>query len=97
VPRTGASYQPFPIVQGPFHAVPICAGITYTMGGILTDEKAQVLDEAGQPIAGLLAAGATTGGLEGGSHAGYSGGLSKASVFGIIAAETLAATLAPQD
>jgi len=63
----------------------------------LLDEKAQVLNDAGQPIAGLLAAGATTGGLEGGSHAGYSGGLSKASVFGIIAAETLAASLALQD
>lgn len=47
--------------------------------------------EAGCPIEGLLAAGATTGGLEGGSFAGYSGGLSKASVFGIIAAETVAA------
>lgn len=97
IPRTDTAYQPFPITKGPFHAVPICSGITYTMGGILTDEKAQVLNDAGQPIAGLLAAGATTGGLEGGSHAGYSGGLSKASVFGIIAAETLAASLALQD
>ncbi|MHA6691357.1 FAD-dependent oxidoreductase [Devosia sp. A449] len=93
VPRTNELYEPWPISKGPFYAVPICAGITYTMGGILTDEKAQVLDEAGHPIEGLLAAGATTGGLEGGSFAGYSGGLSKASVFGIIAAETLAASL----
>lgn len=91
VPRTAALYTPWPINRGPFHAMPVCAGLTYTMGGILTDEKARVLDQAGRPIAGLLAAGATTGGLEGGSFAGYSGGLSKASIFGIIAAETATA------
>jgi fumarate reductase flavoprotein subunit len=38
----------------------------------------------------LFAAGATTGGLEGGPAAGYVGGLMKAVVFGLLAAECAA-------
>ncbi|MBS4049324.1 MAG: FAD-binding protein [Alphaproteobacteria bacterium] len=88
VPRTVAPYKPWAIGQGKFHAIPVCAGVTYTMGGILTDTAARVLDANERPIQGLLAAGATTGGLEGFSRDGYSGGLSKALTFGLIAGET---------
>ena len=45
------------------------------------------------PLAGLYAAGACTGGLEGGGNAGYSGGLTKSSVFGMIAGESIARAL----
>jgi fumarate reductase flavoprotein subunit len=90
IPRSCA-LQPWPIIEAPFMAIPVCPGITYTMGGIAIDEHAQVLNEAGQPIAGLFAAGAATGGLEGGRHAAYIGGLMKAGVFGLIAAERVAA------
>lgn len=92
-PRTSPAYKPHAVRQGPFHAIPLCAGVTYTMGGILTDAAAQVLDMDERPIPGLLAAGACTGGLEGFSRSGYSGGLSKSTTFGMIAGET-AATLA---
>ena len=92
--RTTAKYKAWPILKAPFHAVPVCAGVTYTMGGIATDAGARVLDTDGKPIPGLLAAGATTGGLEGGSRSGYSGGLSKSSVFGLLAGDTLLETLA---
>lgn len=92
--RTAARYKAWPVEAAPFHAVPVCAGVTYTMGGIATDAKARVLAQDGAPIAGLFAAGATTGGLEGGSRSGYSGGLSKSSVFGLIAGETLVEQLA---
>ncbi|MBP1848420.1 fumarate reductase flavoprotein subunit [Rhizobium petrolearium] len=91
--RSNAAYKAHPIRTSPFHAVPLCAGVTYTMGGILTDAAAQVLDAEERPIPGLLAAGACTGGLEGFSRDGYSGGLSKSATFGMIAGET-AATLA---
>ena len=93
-PRTTAPYRAWPIAQAPFLAVPVCAGVTYTMGGIATDAQARVLSQDGRPIAGLFAAGATTGGLVGGSCSGYSGGLSKSSVFGLIAGETLVEQLA---
>ena len=89
VPRSTAM-QPWPITEAPFMAIPVCPGITYTMGGIAIDARAQVLAESGEPIKGLLAAGAATGGIEGGSQAGYIGGLMKAGVFGLIAAEQAA-------
>jgi len=41
----------------------------------------------GAPIEGLYAAGAAVGGIEGGPMAGYVGGLMKALVFGLVAAE----------
>ena len=43
-----------------------------------------------RPIPGLYAAGSTVGGLDGGPHAGYVGGLIKA-VIGLRAAESIAA------
>ncbi|MCW5656012.1 FAD-dependent oxidoreductase [Hydrogenophaga sp.] len=93
-PRSTAPYKAWPVRQGPFHAVEICAGITYTMGGIATDAAGRVLDTQRQPIDGLFAAGACTGGLEGGGEAaGYSGGLSKSSVFGMLAGEAIAQRL----
>jgi fumarate reductase flavoprotein subunit len=90
VPRS-TTMKPWPIIKAPFMAIPICPGITYTMGGIAIDAQAQVLSEDGSPIQGLLAAGAATGGLEGGKDAGYIGGLMKAGVFGLIAAERVEA------
>jgi fumarate reductase flavoprotein subunit len=81
---------PRSIATAPFYAVPACAGLTYTMGGIRINERAQVVDRAGASIPGLYAAGACTGGLEGGPAVGYVGGLMKAAVLGILAAEHLA-------
>jgi fumarate reductase flavoprotein subunit len=68
--------------------MPICAAITNTMGGIVVDGDARVLDLNDKPIMGLYAAGSTVGGLDGGPHAGYVGGLIKATI-GLRAAETI--------
>lgn len=89
-PRSATRIAAMPIAQGPFYAVPLCAGITYTMGGIAIDPDAKVLRSGGGAIEGLYAVGAATGGLEGGSGAGYVGGLVKAVTFGIRAAERIA-------
>ena len=85
--RSTDKFKPMPIARGPFVAIPACAGITYTMGGIRIDTDARVLNGAGAPIPGLYAAGATTGGIEGGPAIGYTGGLAKSAVFGFRAAE----------
>lgn len=85
--RSNAKFQAYPIEHGPFMAFPVCAGITYTMGGILINANAQVLDTAGTPIDGLYAVGCASGGLEGGETKGYVGGLVKSSVTGLRAAE----------
>jgi len=60
------------------------------MGGIAIDTHAGALDESGAPIPGLYAAGSSTGGAEGGPLAGYIGGLSKAVITGLRAAEHIA-------
>ena len=85
----GNSGALLPIQVAPFRAIRIAAGITYTTGGILTDKDGHVLDLGENHIPGLFAAGSTTGGLEGGAHAGYTGGLSKTAVFALRAAEQI--------
>jgi fumarate reductase flavoprotein subunit len=81
-----------PIVKAPFHALPVAAGITYTMGGISIDEHARALDAGGNPLGRLYAAGCCTGGLEGGPDSGgYVGGLAKSGVTALRAAEHIAA------
>ncbi|EHA13644.1 exported protein [Halomonas sp. HAL1] len=88
--RTVGSVKSYPIKTPPFYAIPVCAGITYTMGGILTNENGQVINKNDDVIEGLFAVGACTGGLEGGGSSGYSGGLSKALVFGYRAGTYIA-------
>lgn len=85
--RTIANFRAWPVELTPFYAIPVAAGITYTLGGIAIDGFSRVLGDGGEVIAGLYAAGSTTGGLEGGERAGYVGGLCKAVVTGLRAAE----------
>ena len=92
-PRSSDRFAAMPVAAAPFMAIPLCAGITYTMGGISIDGEARVLMPSGQPVPGLYAAGSTTGGLEGGERSVYIGGLTKAGVQGLIAAEHIAANI----
>jgi fumarate reductase flavoprotein subunit len=80
-PRTGQVR----VVSPPFHALPLVAGVTFTLGGLRVDGSARVLDSGGVPIGGLYAAGGTMGGLHGGPRVGYAGGLLEAAVFGLLA------------
>jgi fumarate reductase flavoprotein subunit len=88
--RTTAKAPAFPILRAPFRAIRLTAGITYTLGGIAIDADGQVQKADDAPFPGLFAAGSTTGGLEGGPRFGYVGGLSKATIFGMRAAEHIA-------
>jgi fumarate reductase flavoprotein subunit len=89
-PRRGDRYRAWPIRTAPFFAMPICAAITNTMGGIVVDRNGAVLDRNDTPVPGLFAAGSTVGGLDGGPNAGYVGGLIKATIA-LRAAEAIAA------
>lgn len=89
--RTEIKGKPQPIRTAPFYAAPTRAGITYTMGGIAIDADARALRPDDTVIDGLYAAGAATGGLEGGINVGYVGGLSKSAITGLRAAEHAAA------
>ena len=86
IPRSGKSNP----LRAPFYGLRVVPGITFTMGGILVNGRAQVLNENEKPIAGLYAAGDTIGGLMGGYRGGYTGGLMQAVVTGIIAGENAA-------
>jgi len=94
--RSTGSYKPWPIREAPFHAVKLCAGITYTMGGIAVDGSGRVLDLSDRPIAGLYAAGCTAGGVEGGTaeQVAYVGGLTRSTVFALRAANDIAQSFA---
>jgi fumarate reductase flavoprotein subunit len=68
-------------------AVHVVAAVTHTIGGLVIDERARVLGQAGTPIEGLYAAGVDAGGW---STGGYASGLAAALVFALAAAEEIA-------
>jgi fumarate reductase flavoprotein subunit len=80
-------YQHQMFQTAPYYAAPACAALTSTLGGVEIDAHARVLHTDGHVIQGLYAAGSVTGGVEGGPSVGYIGGLIKALVFGMLAAE----------
>lgn len=91
-PRTTMTFPAHVFEKPPYFAIPLCAGITVTSGGVAVDGRARVLDGAGAPIPGLYAAGSVVGGLEGGPRAGYVGGLIKAFGIGRVAGREIAGT-----
>ena len=95
-PRTTSLYPAFPIREKPFYALPVCCGIEDTRGGIAIDAGGRALRPDGSAIAGLYAAGSTVSGIEGGPNVAYMGGLSKAYIFGLLAAEAIAAAAGKQ-
>jgi fumarate reductase flavoprotein subunit len=87
IPRSVKKHKPMAFTVPPYHAVPLCAGITGTMGGVMIDAQARALRRDGGVLDGLYAVGTPVAGLEGGPRAGYVGGLSKAFILGLLAAE----------
>ena len=63
--------------------------IHYCMGGVLIDPETHVLDLDGNPIAGLYAAGETTGGVHGSNRRDGSG-IADSFIFGYIAGRNIA-------
>jgi succinate dehydrogenase/fumarate reductase flavoprotein subunit len=59
------------------------------MGGLVVDTSARVLNNDGEPIPGLYAAGEVTGGLHGGNRVGGNG-VTDTVVYGKIAGESAA-------
>jgi predicted oxidoreductase len=83
-------HKPRAFTAPPYHAVPLCAGITGTMGGVVIDAQARARKRDGGVLEGLYAVGTPVAGLEGGPRAGYVGGLSKAFILGLLAGEDAA-------
>ena len=78
-----------PIEAGPFIGYPLTCAITFTFGGIRSDERARVLRKDGSAIPGLYAAGEVTGLYYNEYPAGTS--VLRALTFGRIAAREAAA------
>ncbi|EKG13697.1 Fumarate reductase/succinate dehydrogenase flavoprotein [Macrophomina phaseolina MS6] len=66
--------------------------VHFTMGGVVINERAEVLDKAGQPIGGVWAAGEVSGGIHGANRLGGSS-LLECVVYGRIAGEQVAKSL----
>jgi fumarate reductase flavoprotein subunit len=60
-PDFGRADLPLQLVSPPYYAIKVSPAIHHTMGGLVIDPKAQVLNTAGQVIPGLYAAGEVTG------------------------------------
>jgi len=78
-----------PIQQAPYYAMRIWPKVHYTMGGILINAQAQVLDLNQQPIPGFYAAGEVAGGVHGACRLG-SCAIIDCLVFGRIAGQEAA-------
>ena len=66
------------------------AGIACTIGHVPSDPEGRARHRAGDVVPGLYAAGSASGGMEGGPTAAYLGGLAKAVITGLRAAESIA-------
>lgn len=86
-PRLGALA---PLDEGPYYASALFPCDVGTCGGLLTDERARVLDEAGEPIPGLYAAGNVTASVMGRHYLGAGASIAPAMVFGYIAVSDIA-------
>ncbi len=85
-PRVGPNPCLAPLAKGPFYAMPIYPGDIGTNGGLLTDDKARVLDAKGKPISGLYAVGNNAASAMGESYPGAGVTIGPAMTFGYIAA-----------
>jgi succinate dehydrogenase/fumarate reductase flavoprotein subunit len=86
-PVPGRKLDRLPLDEPPYYVIEAVPAITFPFYGIRIDADAQVLDESGAAIPGLLAAGSDTGGLY---VRAYAGGIASALVFGLTAARTAA-------
>ena len=68
----------------PYYAIKVTAGVHHTMGGVAINTDAAVLNEKGEAIPGLFAAGEVTGGVHGANRLGGNA-VSDFTVFGRIA------------
>ncbi|MBM7585642.1 tricarballylate dehydrogenase [Bacillus pakistanensis] len=82
--------------EGPFYAFPVTCGITFSFGGLHVNNRGEVLNKEGNPIAGLYAAGEMIGGIFYHNYPGGSGLMSGA-VFGKLAGLTAATAVSEQN
>ncbi len=75
-----------PLVKPPFYGMRLYPGDLGTKGGLLTNEHAQVVNDTGQPIVGLYAAGNSSASIMGNYYPGAGGTIGPAMTLGYLAA-----------
>ena len=78
-----------PLTAAPYYAIKITPAVHHTMGGIVINPKAEVLNEKGEAISGLYAAGEVTGGVHGANRLGGNA-VADFVVFGRISGQSAA-------
>ena len=73
-----------PLNTAPYYAIKVTAGVHHTMGGLKINPNTEVLNENGEVIPGLFAAGEVTGGVHGANRLGGNA-VADFTVFGRIA------------
>ncbi|MBS7057632.1 MAG: flavocytochrome c [Faecalibacterium prausnitzii] len=73
-----------PLNTAPYYAIKVTAGVHHTMGGLKINANTEVLNEKGEVIPGLFAAGEVTGGVHGANRLGGNA-VADFTVFGRIA------------
>ena len=83
-PDFGCTSFANPLNTAPYYAVKVTAGVHHTMGGLKINANTEVLNEKGEVIPGLFAAGEVTGGVHGANRLGGNA-VADFTVFGRIA------------
>jgi len=75
-----------PVATAPFYATEVLPGDVGTIGGVVTNEHAQVLSQSGEPIPGLYATGNLSATVMGRAYPGAGASIAHTTTFGYIAA-----------
>lgn len=91
----GRDFDPKLALKPPYFAVRVTGALFHTQGGLAISSKGQVLDQQGQPLPNLYAAGGAARGVSGSGDSGYlsGNGLLSAVVMGGIAGRAVALQL----
>ncbi len=87
IDRFGRAWASQPVLVAPFCAVKVTGAVFHTQGGLVVDRQARVVDDKGDPIVGMYAAGGAACGVSGAQASGYlsGNGLLTAVAYGFIA------------
>jgi 3-oxosteroid 1-dehydrogenase len=91
-PRIGPNNCLAPVERAPLYAIAMYPGDVGTFGGVLTDERARVLGDGGQPFPGLYATGNMTASVMGRHYLGAGASIGASCTFGFVAANDIADT-----
>ncbi len=85
-PDHGPNPSLAPVEKGPFYAIKVLPGSFGTFAGLKTDAKSRVVDNDGEPISGLYAAGSDQANVMGGHYPSGGINIGPAMTFGYVAA-----------